>query len=970
MKKLLATFFAFALVVTSAVLLAGCGEKDFDKNKIKITGTEYVYDGNSHICEITYEDSEVEPEITYSLDGSNYVVKSKIDTQSATTPNEYKIYYKLSAKGYKDYISSVIIKVTPSVQIKRNEATLNYATFADALKKAQNGDEIKLFNDITLDSKIALDKTISIDGQGKRVVVAESFNDEYLFELANNDVELTLKNIQLDANNKLTSLNSQAGTIVLENSTITNGNLSYNLTKVEVSGNTTSKYDGQNKVVSVSYNDSNIVPTIAYSLDNNTFGELSSIEMKEVGTYTLYYKLSGVNGYADYVGSMNVVIEPVVQIQRASQVLNYASFADALKNAENNDEIKLFNDVTLDSKIALDKTISIDGQGKRVVVAESFNDEYLFELANNDVELTLKNIQLDANNKLTSLNSQAGTIVLENSTITNGNLSYNLTKVEVSGNTTSKYDGQNKVVSVSYNDSNIVPTIAYSLDNNTFGELSSIEMKEVGTYTLYYKLSGVNGYADYVGSMNVIIEPVVQIQRASQVLNYATFTEALENAQANDKIVLFDNVLIDNEIEITKSLTIDGQEKYKVSASDKHSDANMFFVQTSGVVLTFKDVEINAEQQTARIICVKAGKLIVDGATLTNGSLMEETYYSCGVYITSSAQFEMLSGKIEGNKQSQGSVHEFDYYATNSSDLWIGANANAVISGGKIGNMFVNANSYSKTNKGKTIMNGGEIASLWVEYGNGYGAEFTYNGGTITKLSVSTEVEGQAVEVTPAKGTTYVGGITEYTNDGRVKSVANYNEFVNAINNSFVDVVKLTQDIDAENTLVITRSLKLDLNGQKLYNSNDLWTTNNCVLKINGENIDVVLTGNGQIVAKQDDCYAIDVKNGNLTIENGTIKGNCSAVQVETGKLTILGGYFEDQQKYVISGDTQYTYTLNCIDASCKSGCANIFVKGGTFVNFNPANCLAEGANTNFVADGYKAQLVEGSETDYIVVAE
>ena len=31
-----------------------------------------------------------------------------------------------------------------------------------------------------------------------------------------------------------------------------------------------------------------------------------------------------------------------------------------------------------------------------------------------------------------------------------------------------------------------------------------------------------------------------------------------------------------------------------------------------------------------------------------------------------------------------------------------------------------------------------------------------------------------------------------------------------------------------------------------------------------------------------------------------------------------------------------------------------IIVKGGTFVNFNPADNTAEGAHTNFVAEGYK----------------
>ena len=44
---------------------------------------------------------------------------------------------------------------------------------------------------------------------------------------------------------------------------------------------------------------------------------------------------------------------------------------------------------------------------------------------------------------------------------------------------------------------------------------------------------------------------------------------------------------------------------------------------------------------------------------------------------------------------------------------------------------------------------------------------------------------------------------------------------------------------------------------------------------------------------------------------------------------------------------------LNCYDANYKNGTAKIIVKGGTFVNFNPANNAAEGAGTNFVAEGY-----------------
>ena len=60
---------------------------------------------------------------------------------------------------------------------------------------------------------------------------------------------------------------------------------------------------------------------------------------------------------------------------------------------------------------------------------------------------------------------------------------------------------------------------------------------------------------------------------------------------------------------------------------------------------------------------------------------------------------------------------------------------------------------------------------------------------------------------------------------------------------------------------------------------------------------------------------------------------------------------------------------LNCIDSAYKNGTASIEVKGGTFVNFDPSNCKAEGAGTNFVATGYKVvSEVHGTDTWYTVV--
>ena len=63
---------------------------------------------------------------------------------------------------------------------------------------------------------------------------------------------------------------------------------------------------------------------------------------------------------------------------------------------------------------------------------------------------------------------------------------------------------------------------------------------------------------------------------------------------------------------------------------------------------------------------------------------------------------------------------------------------------------------------------------------------------------------------------------------------------------------------------------------------------------------------------------------------------------------------------------------FNCIDENYKNGTADIIVKGGTFVNFDPSDNAAEGAGTNFVAKGYKVVSETQSNGDiwYTVVAE
>lgn len=185
-------------------------------------------------------------------------------------------------------------------------------------------------------------------------------------------------------------------------------------------------------------------------------------------------------------------------------------------------------------------------------------------------------------------------------------------------------------------------------------------------------------------------------------------------------------------------------------------------------------------------------------------------------------------------------------------------------------------------------------------------------------------------------------------------------------------VIRLTSDVVVNTELKISRDVILDLNGKVISNTTDIWNTNiepnTLSLILVENNATLTITGDGKILAKENDCYGIYVKEGNLVFESGELRGNCSAIQVQKGTATILDGKFQDGQKYSVSGDTQYTYTLNLIDANYADGSGKIIVKGGEFINFNPANNRAEGQGTNFVAQGYKSIQIEGT-TNYKVVA-
>lgn len=153
------------------------------------------------------------------------------------------------------------------------------------------------------------------------------------------------------------------------------------------------------------------------------------------------------------------------------------------------------------------------------------------------------------------------------------------------------------------------------------------------------------------------------------------------------------------------------------------------------------------------------------------------------------------------------------------------------------------------------------------------------------------------------------------------------------------NTITLLTDVIQNTSLSISKSLTLNLNGHKIYNTVDIWHDSTgdddpnivSLISIDG-GASVTITGNGTIDAKENDCYTINVVNGELTIENGTFYGNISVVQVQKGKLTVKDGTFDLHQKW----EGTNKYLLNCIDVEFASGAAAVAIYGGTFVDFDP----------------------------------
>ena len=226
-------------------------------------------------------------------------------------------------------------------------------------------------------------------------------------------------------------------------------------------------------------------------------------------------------------------------------------------------------------------------------------------------------------------------------------------------------------------------------------------------------------------------------------------------------------------------------------------------------------------------------------------------------------------------------------------------------------------------------------------------------------------VEGISITVVAKQHTYEKDSFDDQYDKDATYPVASAAEMKEALANG--GIVSVNKDIKTDNIgdneadrIIISQPTTLNLDA-KIISPDDMGnnSTNFCALIVDADTT-INAGENGGIDTGRNGGYALNVRKGaNLTITGGSYYGGGTAVQVQEGTLTITGGHFAVE---AFGEPYGYNFLLNCVDSAYKNGSAKIIVKGGTFVNFDPSNNTAEGAGTNFVADGYK--VVSASQTN------
>ena len=934
MKKLKICLCAM-LVLFSGVMFAACGEKnqDFNIESIQVVGeTSFVYDGESHVFAVKYQNIDLN--VTYSInDRTNFKTAENLNVVNA---GSYNIYYKLSATGFNDYISSEAIPVT----ITPREATIIVGENNTILNSNLNnqdyivGNKLKEYNwstsGIVPGDRIELEIEIGNRLEGA-VETQETFNKDTA------EAGDVYKLHAISSGNQNYNLSFQDGKLTITDNVAlvkADGTVAYYSNLQDA---ITEADDSVARETIKLYNDVEVAETVNFNKSIIIDGQGKySITAANAFTGTNMFELK-TNKYVDI---QNVTINAN---RKARVIMAAAGYLEL------NDAIVTGGHITDNSNFA--PGVFITGPASFRMVGGSITNNTLAEnhelrnvyYAKNSLDLWIgANAQSNVNGVGASEMGPNGPISLTGATI--GSIFVNANSYSATNAGKLVMNGGN--VNTVYVEHYAGYGANFEHKAGTIASLMIATGNADGEYTQFS-----NPVANRVYKGGYLIE----VAKEGSVYYVENLNDALVEDETN--ITLYKNVILGNTLNVNRSAVINGQGQYIIAASDEFNDTNLINIQTAGTILTLQDVTVDANKQ-ARAIRTAAGKLVLNDSHVTGGQFtLEDDNFAPGVFITGAAQFEMNGGSITGNGMAEDYTAG-EYKVIYSTDLWIGANAKGAlvaIKGGTIGNTFVNANEYSANNPGMFTMEAGEIENVYVESYYGYNATFNYLGGEVGTVRIGSGYDaGDYLEVETPTYQTYTGGTVIVTNY-EMTVMSKYLTLEEAIAAAPKDsYIVLCKDVEISSTITINKTLYIasdeerTISASETFEGREMFLVNNANAKLTLMNV---------IIDAKEQARVIKVTAGELVVEGATITGGkvddsyIGGVYItHAGKFTMKDGNITGNNvgdEYATDGYLQYSADL-WIGANATGALASITggKVGSVFVNANAYSANNPGAFT------------------------
>lgn len=648
---------------------------------------------------------------------------------------------------------------------------------------------------------------------------------------------------------------------------------------------------------------------------------------EETGTYGLTQKLYEYNGVA-----YKTFAEVIEKIKATPATLADDNTAPV---------VKVLASHRPSATIAIDTNIILDLNGKNLYGVTGVNP----------IIRVLADVTITGNGMIDSANHGDGYCFIVGSsngsdagnlTIENGTFKGTTTAVSVTKGTATILDGDFRVKP--YNE-NIYDYLLNCIDAN-YNDGSAKIIVKGGKFT---KFNPANNAAEgantnFVAPGNMVVDNgdetwnVIGMVAMIGETGFATLTEAIKTAQANDTIKLIAN--IKENVTINKNLTIDGADKQYTGTMALN--ASNITVQNLNIVggniikgnntaasanITIKNCDFDGQMANVYAVELRAtNKIVIEDCTAKD--------YGYG-FLQVPKSNNTISVK---NVDISGVNYGFKIDYSNGVTL-----ENVTVTDARVAGIL-DSNYGTKT---YTIMNctitgespvgvwdrkTGKIDTFIFAGTNDFGTKEFKIGEQATLKLAGTDAVLKACEGLTVTSTNEIYSVVYEDGAYKVQKVAkvgenhyySLQEAIDAANDG--DIITLVADIKTVQNVTINKNVVVDLNGH---------TVNGAILPSNGD----ITVKNGWIKNTDNGQSAIEINSGKLNLTNVNIESARHAIRIDGDVQAVIdGGTYK-----VVPVDGKTVHAINV------SGNANVVIKNGEFIG--PKGTVADsGAAVNVQA--------------------